>query len=200
MHASSIIFFTLLTAIAASNDYANSYTIRNNINIEVSSPPNTFVTNDTTMIQLAMSDNEQQNTNKGSKTNTADAYDIDEVMEDVGYPIIGTIGGSMISLSLLPQVIKTYKTKSAEDFSYMYLSIYIIGTTLVNIYAIMSGLWPVYIPCLVELMLIIMITVMKFMYSNRKKDSKLTASSLTSENGGEEEELLAEYDNHIEDV
>ena len=96
MHASSIIFFILLTATATSNDYANSYTmIRNNNYIEVSSPPYTL--NDSTMIQLGfaeMSDNEQQNTNKESKTNT-DAYDIDEVMEDVGYPIIGTIGGSI---------------------------------------------------------------------------------------------------------
>ena len=54
----------------------------------------------------------------------------------------------------------------------------------------MSGLWPVYIPCLVELMLVIMITVMKFVYSDRKKDP-------TSENGGEEEELLAEYNDHV---
>ena len=98
--------------------------IRNNNYIEVSSPPYTL--NDSTMIQLGlaeMSDNEKQNTNKESKTNT-DAYDIDEVMEDVGYPIIGTIGGSMISISLLPQVIKTYKTKSAEDFRYVSINLH----------------------------------------------------------------------------
>ncbi len=31
--------------------------------------------------------------------------------------ILGTVGGVMISLSLVPQVVKTYRTKSAEDIS-----------------------------------------------------------------------------------
>ena len=34
--------------------------------------------------------------------------------------VLGTIGGASIALSLVPQVIKTYHTKSAGDISHIY--------------------------------------------------------------------------------
>ncbi|KAL9182062.1 hypothetical protein ACHAXT_012405 [Thalassiosira profunda] len=80
---------------------------------------------------------------------------------------VGTIGGSMIALSLLPQVIYTFKTKSAGDISYLYQAIYIAGTTLVNLYAILLGLWPVYVPCLLEESLIVSLTIMKVLYDRK---------------------------------
>ena len=77
---------------------------------------------------------------------------------------LGTIGGVSIALSLVPQVIRTYRTKSAYDISYVYQAIYIFGTTLVNIYAISLNLWVIYVPCLIEEALIISLTVMKYFY------------------------------------
>eukprot|EP00578_Thalassiosira_sp_NH16_P026614 CAMPEP_0181089494 /NCGR_PEP_ID=MMETSP1071-20121207/7336_1 /TAXON_ID=35127 /ORGANISM="Thalassiosira sp., Strain NH16" /LENGTH=118 /DNA_ID=CAMNT_0023171453 /DNA_START=21 /DNA_END=377 /DNA_ORIENTATION=- len=82
--------------------------------------------------------------------------------------VLGWLGGVCIALSLLPQVAKTYNTKSAGDISYAYQTIYIIGCTLVNIYAITYALWPVYIPCLVEETLIITLTIMKFIYEKKQ--------------------------------
>ena len=58
--------------------------------------------------------------------------------------LIGVIGGSAISLSLVPQVILTYKTKCTTDISFFYQAIYIFGTALVNTYAIYFGYWAVY--------------------------------------------------------
>jgi len=41
--------------------------------------------------------------------------------------VIGTIGGAFIALSLVPQVMHTYKIKKADDISYIYQFIYIFG-------------------------------------------------------------------------
>ncbi|CAJ1953943.1 unnamed protein product [Cylindrotheca closterium] len=92
-----------------------------------------------------------------------DANDMEQIMT-----IIGTIGGFSISLSLVPQVYLTYKTKCADDISYTYQFIYIFGASLVNAYAIYFQLYAVYIPCLLELCMIIILTIMKFMYPPRK--------------------------------
>ena len=92
----------------------------------------------------------------------------------VAVEALGTIGGVSIALSLVPQVIKTYRTQSAGDISYVYQAIYIFGCTLVNTYAIVLNLWPVYVPCLIEESLIISLTVMKFVYD--RKQSKLATN------------------------
>jgi MtN3 and saliva related transmembrane protein len=86
-----------------------------------------------------------------------------EIME-----ILGMIGGIAISMSLVPQVWKVYKTKSAIDISYVYQGIYIFGLSLVNVYAIVEGLWPVFIPALLELFLIVLLLAMKIRYDREK--------------------------------
>ena len=98
---------------------------------------------------------------------------------------LGTIGGVSIALSLVPQVIRTYRTKSAFDISYVYQAIYIFGTTLVNIYAISLNLWVIYIPCLVEESLIISLTVMKYFY-----DQNDVRNSSVSKKEGEIPEVI----------
>jgi uncharacterized protein with PQ loop repeat len=85
---------------------------------------------------------------------------------------VGTIGGFAISLSLMPQVYLTCKTKCADDISYLYQFIYIFGTALVNTYAIYFGLYAVYIPCLLEFSLIVTLTIMKYIYPSREDLSK----------------------------
>ena len=100
---------------------------------------------------------------------------------------LGTIGGASIALSLVPQVIRTYRTKSAFDISYVYQAIYIFGTTLVNIYAISLNLWVIYIPCLIEEALIISLTVMKYFYDKndvRNSASKKEGESQVSDQNG----------------
>ena len=43
------------------------------------------------------------------------------------FEFIGTVGGITVALSLVPQVIHTFRTKKAEDISYNYQFIYIVG-------------------------------------------------------------------------
>lgn len=83
--------------------------------------------------------------------------------------IVGLLGGITIAVSLLPQVHKTWRTESASDISYTYQAIYILGCTMTNAYAIIGGLWPVFVPCLFEETLIIILTIMKFVYDDRER-------------------------------
>lgn len=49
-----------------------------------------------------------------------------------------------IAISIVPWVIKTFRTKSAANIAYVYQAIYIIGCSLTNAYTLAEGLWPVY--------------------------------------------------------
>ena len=93
-------------------------------------------------------------------------------MNEEAIEILGTIGGTMIALSLLPQVIHTFRTKSAGDISYVYQGIYIIGITFVNLYAITFELWPVYIPCIMEETFIVTLTIQKLLYDHNDRVEK----------------------------
>ena len=84
-----------------------------------------------------------------------------------GVDIVGLFGGSLIALSLVPQVWKAHKTQRAEDISYYYQGIYMMGTTFLNIYGLMLGLWPVYIPGILEEVLIFILTIQKVIYTRR---------------------------------
>ena len=53
-----------------------------------------------------------------------------------GIEMIGTIGVLIICISAVPQVIKTYLTKRSGDLSIVYLSMLIIGMTLLQAYSI----------------------------------------------------------------
>jgi MtN3 and saliva related transmembrane protein len=55
------------------------------------------------------------------------------------FEIMGTIGSLIICISSLPQILKTYRTKKADDLSISYLIILMFGMTLMMIYALHNG-------------------------------------------------------------
>lgn len=89
---------------------------------------------------------------------------------DLAIDVVGFIGGIMISLSLIPQVVKTLRTKDASSISFLYQFIYIIGGILINIYAFYVDMWVIYVPCVIELCLIVSLTIMKIMFDYRGMD------------------------------
>ncbi|OEU21389.1 hypothetical protein FRACYDRAFT_259883 [Fragilariopsis cylindrus CCMP1102] len=113
--------------------------------------------------------------------------------------IIGFVGGTTISLSLIPQVYKTFHSKSAGDISYYYQAIYIVGCTLTLIYAAALRLWPVYIPITLELTLIISLTVMKVIFDRREKKEKQELLKNNEEEDIDEEHGVIRKDNDGED-
>jgi len=57
--------------------------------------------------------------------------------------IIGFAAGFLIAVSMIPQVIKSYKTKSVEDISPLMLFVIGIGTALWVIYGILITSFPI---------------------------------------------------------
>ena len=57
--------------------------------------------------------------------------------------IIGYIAGFFIIVSIIPQIIKSYKTKSVSDLSLLMLISLIIGTVLWTIYGFLANGTPI---------------------------------------------------------
>jgi MtN3 and saliva related transmembrane protein len=57
--------------------------------------------------------------------------------------IIGLVAGGLTTISFLPQVIKTWKSKSAKDLSLVMFSFYCLGIVLWLIYGLLINSLPV---------------------------------------------------------
>ena len=52
------------------------------------------------------------------------------------FEILGTAGSLILCASAIPQIIKTYRTKSSDDLSFMYLATLMFGLMLLMVYSI----------------------------------------------------------------
>jgi len=82
--------------------------------------------------------------------------------------LLGYISTFIIASSLIPQVIKSWKTKSTKDISKTRNSIYVVWLSLFLFYAIKINETPIIVWVWLELLLSISILVAKFVY--RKKN------------------------------
>ena len=64
---------------------------------------------------------------------------------------IGFIGGAILSVQLIPQIYKAYKTKSTNDISIFCLFMNIIGLSLMTTYGICNNDMPLYLPTSISL-------------------------------------------------
>jgi len=55
------------------------------------------------------------------------------------FEIMGLIGSLTLCISALPQIVKTYRTKKADDLSISYLIILMLGMALMMIYSLHLG-------------------------------------------------------------
>ena len=78
--------------------------------------------------------------------------------------IVGYIAGFLVSVSLTPQVIKTWKTKSARDISVIWTLILMSGLILWVIYAIVNRIVPLALFGIIEFTLALTLFVFKFVY------------------------------------
>ncbi len=81
--------------------------------------------------------------------------------------IIGFAAGTLTTLSFVPQVVKTFHTKSCADLSYGMLLAFAAGITLWTIYGIALREPPIIVANAVTLALIVTILVMKVRYRER---------------------------------
>lgn len=81
--------------------------------------------------------------------------------------IVGFMAGLVTTTANLPQVWKTYRSKSGEGLSFRMLLALAIGLGLWIAYGIMSKLLPLIVTNAVVLLLIMALIVMKLTYDRR---------------------------------
>ncbi len=82
--------------------------------------------------------------------------------------IIGYTGGGILAVCLIPQIYQILKTKHVENISYLWQIMYLIGVASHLYYSIYYNLLPIYIPSILELLLILILFGLKIKYQKNK--------------------------------
>lgn len=82
------------------------------------------------------------------------------------YETCGYLAGLLFSISLIPQLYKSCKSKNLDDISYGWQAIYIGAIILGLIYSIHKDLPPVYLSSSMELIFMIILVLLKYYYRN----------------------------------
>lgn len=89
--------------------------------------------------------------------------------------IFGVIGAVAFAINLLPQLIKCYKEKSAEQISVGFLILAFMGNICSAVFVFytnyMTGLWqyPIFFNYGIATILTTILSIMKWKYNKRKK-------------------------------
>jgi MtN3 and saliva related transmembrane protein len=80
--------------------------------------------------------------------------------------ILGLVAASLTTLAYIPQVVKTWKSKSSKDLSLKMLLTFCIGVSLWLIYGILEKDTPIIIANSVTLLLAFTLLFFKFKFKN----------------------------------
>ncbi|CAA6604385.1 conserved membrane hypothetical protein [Rhodospirillaceae bacterium LM-1] len=83
---------------------------------------------------------------------------------------VGMVAGALTTLAFLPQVIKTWKTRSTRDISLTMFLSFTLGVALWLVYGLMMSAWPIILANLVTLALAGIILFLKLRH---RKDESL---------------------------
>jgi MtN3 and saliva related transmembrane protein len=75
--------------------------------------------------------------------------------------LLGYCAGTLTTLSFVPQVVKCWQRRSADDLSATMLLTFTVGVTLWTIYGIMMGSWPIIVANGTTLLLAFTLITMK---------------------------------------
>ena len=78
--------------------------------------------------------------------------------------LLGLAAGALTTLSFIPQVLKTWKSRSAKDISFGMFLLFSLGVLLWLIYCINIDSMPIILANLATLILSLTIMLMKFLY------------------------------------
>jgi len=85
----------------------------------------------------------------------------------MNWEIIGTVAGICTTFSFIPQLCKSYKTKSVKDFSYWYLTVLTIGVLLWFLYGLGIKSFSVITANALTLVFVLALIGMKVQYHKR---------------------------------
>ena len=78
--------------------------------------------------------------------------------------LLGLIAGTLTTIAFLPQLIKTWKSKSAKDVSLSMMITFCIGVFLWIVYGLAIGAMPIVVANVVTLALALLILILKIRY------------------------------------
>lgn len=78
--------------------------------------------------------------------------------------IIGYVAGGITSLTFLPQVVKTWKQKSAKDVSLLMFIIAIVNEILWIFYGVLENLWVIILTNIIMLVMSLIMVGLKLRY------------------------------------
>ena len=78
--------------------------------------------------------------------------------------VLGMVAGTLTTVAFVPQVLKTWRSKSAKDVSYSMFLIFTAGVLCWLFYGIVINAAPIIIANSVTLVLAFTMLVMKFIY------------------------------------
>jgi MtN3 and saliva related transmembrane protein len=82
---------------------------------------------------------------------------------------VGIIAGCLTTASFLPQALKTVRTRSTQDFSWPYLTLFSIGVLLWDIYGVLRQDVAVVVANTITLALVLVIVAVKIFYPPQTK-------------------------------
>ena len=97
---------------------------------------------------------------------------------DTSVEVIGWMGSILFSICGVPQVIKTFKTKRADDLSHMFLWFWFLGEILTLIYIVYTDIqkenyhFPLYFNYIFNLIIVSYLIYAKFQYSEVRVRTK----------------------------
>ncbi|MHB1173614.1 MAG: SemiSWEET transporter [Sulfuriferula sp.] len=77
---------------------------------------------------------------------------------------IGLVAGTLTTVAFIPQVIKIWRSKKADDISVSMFLIFTVGVALWMIYGIQIASLPVMLANAVTMMLALVILILKYRY------------------------------------
>lgn len=80
--------------------------------------------------------------------------------------IIGLLAGVCTTVALLPQIIKSYQTRSVKDFSWLYILIFGSGLIFWLIYGIYLNALPIILANSLTFIFLLCLVVMKIKFEN----------------------------------
>jgi len=87
---------------------------------------------------------------------------------DIIKEAVGTLAGVLTTISFLPQVIKTYRSRSAKDLSLGMFSLFTLGVFLWTIYGLAIGSFPITAANSITLVLAASLLYAKFKFRCRQ--------------------------------
>ena len=94
---------------------------------------------------------------------------------------IGIFGGFITTSSIIPQIIKCYRTKSTRDLSWQMFIIYYIGSIITFSYGIAIYHPAIYIPCIYSMTMNGTIVYMKWYFERENNREQINNPPTTQE-------------------